>query len=77
MKTSMRQNTQPKLNSLQNFQPVEFTEEWSCVAENTSRAAAFNTECSHSISDPDTPANAEQQTSSFVTSAWISVSNAS
>ena len=36
------------------------------LAENTSRAVGFNTDCGHCISDPDTPANTEQQKSSFV-----------
>jgi len=48
------------------------------LTENTSRAAAFSTDCSRCISNPDTPVNAEQQKSSFVmTSDRISVSKAS
>jgi len=48
------------------------------LAENTSQAAAFNTDCSRCIRDPDTPVDAERHMSSFVTtSARIGISNAS
>jgi len=48
------------------------------LTENTSRAAAFSTDCSRCISNPNTPVNAEQQKSSFVmTSDRTNVSKAS
>ena len=46
------------------------------LAENTSRAAAFNTDCSRlsRVSESDTPANTElQQSTLLTTSAWIKV----
>ena len=51
VKTAVGQNTQPELDSLRDSQPVQLTEQWSCVIrpprrKKISRVAAFRTDCS-------------------------------